>query len=189
MIGRLLSRKTSGVMFKYLGVLWEPFIVTEPGTNNSRFEFHMPICPRCRISLQISDAPNKTGCFNCKSSYVFEKTVPDIRQMAHAMYEGKTREDYRVTSLDLPPHAVKSEDEDENYWIEARLGQKDGKKMALVYFGEKKRKSQSKKDYIQFFLDFDDEQLRFDKSNKNPLEIIGKFSAEFLKSVHISEKK
>ena len=46
-----------------------------------------------------------------------------------------------------------------------------------------------KKAYSQVFIDFDDEQMRFDKANKNPLEIIVKLKAEFLSSIHSSEKK
>ena len=54
--------------------------------------------------------------------------------------------------------------------------------MAIVYFGERVAEQQ-KNDYSQVFLDFDDEQLRFDKTNKNPMKLLAKLTAEFPDSV------
>ena len=177
-------------MFRYKGVLWEPYFKTVVNLGEKRLNIRGPFCLKCRVSIHISEENGIEGlCPNCGTQYKLEKRFDELRQLAHLAYEGKLREGLRVISLDLPPDAIKSTDEDENYWIEARLGQKDGKKMAVVYFGEKKHGGQTKKDYSQVFLDFDDEQMRFDKGNKNPLEIIGRLKAEFTNSVHTSEKK
>ncbi len=87
--------------------------------------------------------------------------------------------DVPVYSLDLPPTKVKDDAEDENYWVQARISERLGKRMATVYFGERINGKQEKTDYTQVFLDFEDEQLRFDKSNKNPMRLLGKLIAEF----------
>lgn len=177
-------------MFRFKGVLWEPYFKTVVNIGESRLHIRGPFCLKCRVSVRIDQANGTDGiCPNCDTQYKLEKGTDELRQLAHIVYEGKLREGLRVISLDLPPEAVKSSDENDNYWIEARLGQKDGKKMAVIYFGEKKHGEQTKKDYSQVFLDFDDEQMRFDKGNKNPLEIIGRLKAEFTNSDHTSEKK
>lgn len=50
--------------------------------------------------------------------------------------------------------------------------------MGLVWMGEK-LKEQSAKDKVQFFFDFDDEQIRVDKGNMPPMKLLSKFEAEF----------
>lgn len=177
-------------MFRYKGVLWEPYYRSVVTIGEKRLNIRGPFCLKCRVSIDFPQSNGMQGsCPNCGTNYALEKGYGDLRQLAHIVYEGKLREGLTVISLDLPPEAVKASDEDDNYWIEARLGQKNGKKMAVVYFGEKKHGDQSKKDYSQIFIDFDDEQMRFDKGNKNPLEIIGKLSVEFLGSTQTSKKR
>ena len=105
----------------------------------------------------------------CEVYYKAEPTITHVAGLASKAYNAKLKEGWVVESLDLPPGTVKAQDENDDYWIEARLGQKDGKQIAVIYFGDKKRKDDGKKAYAQVFLDVDDEQMRFDKANKNPL--------------------
>src|SRR3989344_5375431 len=81
-----------------------------------------------------------------------------------------------------------AEAEDENYWVQARISEKNGKRMAVVYFGERIEGKQEKNDYTQIFLDFEDEQLRFDKTNKNPMKLLAKLTAEFPSSTTALKK-
>jgi hypothetical protein len=98
-------------------------------------------------------------------------------------WKGHQTLDQKVYSLDLAPTKVIDEDkEDENYWVQAKISEKNGKRMAVVYFGERIKGKQEKSDYTQVFLDFEDEQLRFDKTNKNPMKLLAKLTAEFPES-------
>lgn len=61
--------------------------------------------------------------------------------------------------------------------------------MAVIYFGEKAKGVQDKKDYVQSFVDLEDEQVRFDKNNKNPMKLLAKLTAEFPESEIVFEKR
>ena len=118
-------------------------------------------------------------CAKCDKTYLRKKDYSTTLLEVRSSWEGFLTLHHPVYSLDLPPTKVRDEDkEDENYWVQARIVEKDGKRMAVVYFGER-MKGQHKDDYSQIFLDFDDEQLRFDKSNKNPMKLLAKLTAEF----------
>lgn len=174
---------------KHDGLLWktfEPMVITS-GERNYRVSG--PYCPKDKSELlHMTDSEYKITyiCGVCNKTYEAGKGALLKADLA---WESYRNQDAKVISLDLPPTLVKSEDENKNYWIEARLGQKEGKLMGIVYFGKKTKRKQTKEDYTQIFIDFDDEQLRFDKANKNPFEIIGKLKTEFLGSIQESTKK
>lgn len=183
-------RESAESMFRFKGALWEPFYRTVVDIGDKRLSINGPYCLDCRVSISFPHTnANEGQCPNCEKRYKLERGHEDLRGLAHIVYEGKLREGFEVISLDLPPSLIQSRDENENYWVEARLGQKDGKLMAVIYFGDKNSGTEGKKAYSQAFLDFDDEHMRFDKANKNPLEIIARLKAEFINSVHISEKR
>lgn len=177
------------MLYKFRGLLWQPIhdINNARGTESIDVE-SLPYCPKCKAKL-TQQSGYDLRCELCEISYKAEPSIEHVAQLASKAYNAKLKEGWKVETLDLPPGVVKSENESEDFWVEARLGQKDGKLMAIIYFGDKKRSEDGKKAYSQVFLDFDDEQMRFDKANKNPLEIISKLKAEFLSSTHTSEKK
>lgn len=177
------------MLYKFRGLLWQPVQETRPRTGEITYDVEaMPYCPKCKAKL-TQRSEYDVYCDLCEEYYKAEPSTSHVAGLASKAFNAKIKEGWKIETLDLPPGVVKSEDENDDYWVEARIGQKDGKKMAIVYFGEKKRGEQSKKDYSQVFLDFDDEQMRFDKGNKNPMEVIGKLKAEFLNSKHVSEKR
>lgn len=135
-----------------------------------------PYCPKCRVVLDRYY--QNYNCSNCNKVYNVEGRFEELETAATKIFDAKEREKYEVISLDEPPTHVKVRDDDENYFLAAKIGQKDGKRVGVVYFGEKS-KEQSKEDFSQIFVDLDDEQLRFDKSNKHPKNILCKFTAEF----------
>ena len=104
-------------------------------------------------------------------------------------WEAHKRHGQKVQSLDLPPTKVIDAAEDENYWVQARIGEKNGKKMAVIYFGEKIKGVQDKTDYVQSFIDLEDEQVRFDINNKNPMKLLAKLTAEFPESEIIFKER
>jgi len=126
---------------------------------------------------------------SCDKLYPREKPHDEVRRAVQSKWEGFQTLDHTIYSLDLPPTKVVSENnEDENYWVQARISEKEGKRMAVVYFGEKVKGVQKKQDYSQIFLDFEDEQLRFDKNNKNPIKLLAKLTAEFSDSTTTLKK-
>ena len=106
-----------------------------------------------------------------------------MKRKVLAQYVAYKRAETPKISLDDPPAQVKVRDEDETYFLAAKIAEKDGKRVGVVYFGEK-TKDQSKKDYSQIFLDLDDEQVRFDKSNKHPKDILASLTVEFPHGTH-----
>lgn len=148
----------------------------------------MPYCPKCKAKL-TQKSEYDLYCDLCEIAYTLKPNTLHIASLASKAYNAKLKEGWVVENLDLPPGIIKDENENEDFWVEARLGQKEGKLMAVIYFGDKKRNGDGKKAYSQVFLDLDDEQMRFDKANKNPLDIIAKLKAEFLNSTHTSQKK
>lgn len=166
------SRK---ILYKSNGVLWK-VISYRSGEGIA----DTPLCPNqsCHATLVIYS--NFYFCVSCNKKYPFPKNHSDTRQEVQRKWEGYQTLDYKIYSLDLPPTRVVDEDnEDDNYWVQSRISEKEGKKMAVIYFGEKIHGKQNKKDYSQIFIDFDDEQVRFDKSNKNPMKLLSKLTAEF----------
>lgn len=145
-----------------------------------------PYCINCRSQLK-QKTNNLFQCVNCIKDFPITENIHEINERASRKWEGFKLKDREVYSLDLAPTHVVAKDEDDNFRIEARIGEKNGKRMAVVYFGEKLQ-GQTKKDYTQLFIDFEDEQIRFDKSNKNPMKLLGKLVAEFPESKTTTEK-
>lgn len=176
-------------MYKFRGLLWQPVHNISHRTGHESYDVEStPYCPKCMAKL-TPKSDYDLRCELCEVGYEARPNTNHVAGLASRAYNAKLKEHWKVISLDLPPDVIKSKDENSDYWVEARIGQKNGKLMAVVYFGDKRRKEDGKKAYSQVFIDFDDEQMRFDKANKNPLEVIAKLEAEFLASVHTSTKK
>lgn len=178
--------KSGEELFKSHGLLWQVKINEE---QDLEWLDGVPLCPteNCRSPLQ-----HKEGgywCSNCEKQYPCPKGYQVTHEEVERKWQGYKLRNHPVHSLDLPPTKVGDMAEDENYWIKARIGEKNGKKMAVVYFGEKTSDAQNSKDYVQAFLDFEDEQLRFDKANKNPMKLLAKLTAEFPESTTTVHEK
>lgn len=171
-------------LYKFEGVLWQPY------TNDKGNSWLMgkPMCPTEGCRSELIQERGIYFCRFCNKEYACKNGYQQMHDDADRKWRGYLLKDANIYSLDLPPTKVMSDAEDENYWVQARLSEKGGKRMAVVYFGEKVKGEQSKKDYSQVFIDFEDEQLRFDKSNKNPMHILGRLQAEFLDSKTTLEK-
>lgn len=75
---------------------------------------------------------------------------------------------------------------DDSYFIVGKIGQSNGKRTAVLYMGEIKDK-QEQKDKVQIFTDIEDGQIRFDKSNMNPVQLLTKITVEFKDSKTTTE--
>ena len=170
------------ILYKILGNLWEITLTNLLKNGRPIINIIGPLCPTCKteIKFSYSDIWKQNGvCAKCEKKFTF-KDADELRSKALVIYEAKQREGLPILTLDLPPtHVIAEDNEDKNYWLQAKIGQKEGKKMAVVYFGEKIHGKQSKDDYAQLFVDLDDEQVRFDKGNKNPMKLLSKLTAEF----------
>lgn len=177
-------------LYKHSSLLWQPAYVTTEKHGRLLHTMNGPFCTSCRASVKSSNETEslEAKCLSCGKEYALSIPLHPSKELAHVAFEAKLRENFEVISLDLPPDAIIDRDENEKYWIEARLGQKNGKLMGLVYMGEK-LPNQTKKDYVQMFADIDDQQLRFDKGNKNPLKLLSKIEAEFEDSKTEVKKK
>jgi hypothetical protein len=172
-------------LYRSHDVLWRTII------NDFGIEFiaDTPLCPNSTCHMLLQNKAEGYYCAKCDKLYKRKKFhVETIREVRDS-WEGFNTLAHPVYSLDLPPTKVVDEAEDENYWVQARISEKEGKRMAVVYFGQRIRGKQDKGDYSQVFLDFDDEQLRFDKTNKNPMKQLAKLSAEFNDSETIIKHK
>ncbi len=172
-------------LYKSHGVLWRT-IIKERG--NERIHFN-PLCPNTSCHMLLQQKDSGYFCTKCDKQYFFNKSYYEIQDEVQRSWEGHKTLDHEVYSLDLLPTKVTAEDkEDENYWVQAKISEKGGKRMAVIYFGERIKGKQEKTDYAQIFLDFEDEQLRFDKTNKNPMKLLSKLTAEFSESITTLEQ-
>jgi hypothetical protein len=181
------------LFFPYGGFLWDGYKATLIRNGRRVLTVEGPLCKECKIKLSIDGLSNKAICIGCKKEFEYSDTRvfgTSMRDEAKAYLEAKYNEDVPIISFDLTPtKIIKEDNQDENYWLQAKIIQKDGKKMAIVYMGEKIHGKQNKNDYTQFFVDINDEQIRFDKGNKNPMKLLFSISAEFQNSTSAIKKK
>ena len=172
--------------FIHKGLVYEPYYRTRIDSGYSQMSIRGLLCPKERADLVYKDENRPLigfVCSVCFTEFKSEKDTQKLREAAHRAYEAKQRQKISLISLDLPPTLVKAEDENEDYWIEARLGQKQGKLQGIVYIGKKMSGSQKKTDYSQIMIDPEEEQVRFDKGNKNPMDLLANITVEFKDSV------
>jgi len=172
-------------LFRAFGVLWKPH-------TNDRGKTHLEsqaLCPNDSCHTPLRQQGGKWWCIKCEKSYVCKDDFQADAQNANQLWKGHKTLDWPVYSLELPPTKVAAGCEDENYWIQSKIGEKGGKKFAIIFFGEKVYGKQDKTDYAQVFLDLEDEQLRFDRGNKNPMNILCILTAEFRNSIIKQEEK
>ena len=166
-------------LYKSHGMLWRT--AARDGRNESIH--HNPLCSNTSCHMVLEQKDNGYFCKKCDKQYPIPVDYHIIVDEVDRSWKGYQTLDQKVYSLDLAPTKVIDEDkEDENYWVQAKISEKNGKRMAVVYFGERVKGKQEKSDYTQVFLDFEDEQLRFDKTNKNPMKLLAKLTAEFPES-------
>jgi len=137
------------------------------------------VCPKqeCRIKLNF-DSSSKAVCIKCGTKYSIKKDYEPLRGEVDQKYQGSKLWMSDVINLDLIPTKLAAEDSDDNYWVQVRLGQSEGKRTGFVYFGEK-LKEQKKIDKGHLIIDLDDEQLRFDKGNMHPMKLLAKLEITF----------
>ena len=159
-------------VFKSEGLLWivERKDVVHIGSEG-RVSIHHAACPKeeIRVKLDYDEETNKLTCESCGFFKELNRPYQHLRELVNKRYQGWLLQSAEVKSLDLLSTSVTANDEDENFWIRAKLGEKDGKRQAVVWIGDKRSKGGEK---TQLLIDIEDEQLRFDKTDKNPSELI-----------------
>lgn len=178
-------------IFVFRDLIYEPYYTVHFPAERRELHINGPYCPKCRANLNFKEeGKNVLTCIICPFEIKSEiLNYQELRDLAHRAYEAKERQGIKVISLDLPPTLVKAENENEDYWIEARLGQRQGKLQGVVYLGRKIKGAQKKTDYAQILLDTEDEQMRFDKGNQPPMELLSKITVDFKRSKVIQEEK
>ena len=130
------------------------------------------------VSFLKDNWTGKMSCVLCNKKHQIKEPIDVLKRKVSLLLKSGYRSSLDKISLEEPLTQVKVRDQDDKYFLSAKIGQKDGKRVGIVYFGEK-NKDQRKEDYSQIFIDLDDEQLRFDKSNKHPKDILAKMKVEF----------
>lgn len=166
-------------------MLWA--VEQSSGTGPTRTFIAYPMCAtkHCNSRLQFQDIL-ETTCQSCGRKYSIPMNIAEMRSAVDVKYQGSKFWKSQVINLDLLPTSVSAREEDENYWVQVKLGQKDGKRMAVVFIGDKTNKEGEKS---HLFVDVDDEQIRFDKGDEHPTNVVSMLVAHFPKSTHTIEKK
>lgn len=180
-------------LYKSQGFWWSIDVTLEEIMGDvNEHNIDGPYCLNCFSDLLVpqNDSPisshTRIGvlfCSYCGRDFTTNGTIDAMKRKVVAQYVAYKRAEKPKISLDDPPAQVKVRDEDDTYFLAAKIAEKDGKRVGVVYFGEK-MKDQRKKDYSQIFLDLDDEQVRFDKSNKHPQDILASLTVEFPHGTH-----
>lgn len=179
---------------KCFGALWIISMKDVVSFGEDRMNVTGPFCLSCNNYLDRQDEDGVNWI--CESDDCQKKHTIDIgdflaRNKVLKLYYTRIRQNYDVEALDVPPGKVSDKDnEDKDHWISANMGQYRGKKTGVIYFGDKKRRTEK----AHLFIDLEDEQIRFDnKGDSHPLDIVAKVTVEFPKSTHTmkgkSEKK
>lgn len=174
--------------FRFRDVKWKPIMMVKEGNVSVKelYRIDGPLCLEDSAKLDFENENSTEGkCSICERVYQLVKPLQQFRELAHRAYQAALDNDLETISLDDPIQPIKARDEDDSYWVEAKLGHtSDGRKTAVVYIGDKRRNKK-----VQNFIDLDDEQLRGDRADAKPYEVVSKINVEFLSSKHIISKK
>lgn len=165
-------------VFESDGLAW---IVEQSDFRIDRDSIAYALCPtkNCRVRINFGPGIREVTCFKCGRKFVIEKEYEQLRAEVELKYQGSKTWDAETINLDLVPTKVTARDEDENFWVEVKLAQRDGKRTAVIYIGEKENKIGEKS---QFFIDVEDELVRFDRDDKHPMKLLAKVDVEFINS-------
>ncbi len=175
--------------FRFRDVKWKPIMRVKDNTTEFT-EIHRIVGPLCledsaKIDFNDETRPNFGICPICERVYNLKFDQNSFRELAHRAYQASLDNNLETISLDDPIQPLKAREEDDSYWVEVKLGHsKDGRKIAIVYIGDKTRGTKA-----QNFIDIDNEQLRSDRADAKPHEIVSKIEVEFLNSKHTITKK
>ena len=172
-------------VFESGGILWSVEQSVGSHALNNWIAYPMCITKHCYSRLSFENT-TETTCPSCNRKYTISVDFAAMRTSVDIKYQGSKFWDAPIINLDLLPTSVSAREEDENYWVQVKLGQKDGKRMAVVFIGDKTNKSGEKS---HLFIDVDDEQIRFDKGDEHPTNVVSMLVAHFSKSTHTIEKK
>ncbi len=173
-----------GVAFESNGLFWTLEKSVHARGTRDWIAYAMCSTKRCRTKLEFGNGLT-AACSSCGRRFTIPKPYEELRGEVNKKYDGSKFWDAKITNLDLLPTAVSAREEDENYWIQVKLGQKDGKRMAVVFIGEKSANGKK----AQLYIDIDDEQMRFDKNDERPTNVLTALVAYFPNSKHSVERQ
>lgn len=179
-----LTEKT----FRFRDVKWKPIMMVKQGDVSVRELYRVvgPLCLEESAKLAFVDESSTEGkCPICEKVYKLTKSSQQLRELAYMAYQAALDNRLETISLDDPIQPIKARDEDDSYWVETKLGYtNDGRKIAVVYIGDKKRNKK-----VQNFIDLDNQQLRGDRADAKPYEVVSTINVEFLNSTHKISRK
>jgi hypothetical protein len=181
--------KLKDEIFESHGVGWvliaDEWSISPSGKPAVSIGYAICLTKKCHETLDFKDG-RVTSCRVCGRKYSIDRDFEVIKSEVDRRYEASKTWDAEVINLDLLPTKVTAIDKDENYKIIAKLGQQNGKRTAVVYILDR---NETRGEKAQFFIDVDDELIRFDRDDKHPMQLLAKNEAEFLNSKHRFENK
>jgi len=174
--------------FRFRDVKWKPILMHRIGDVSDIHLYRVdgPLCLEESAKLEFENENSTKGkCPICQDEYVLVLPPQPFRELAHKAYQASIDNNLETKSLDDPTQPIKARDEDDSYWVEAKVGHmNDGRRGAVIYIGDKKRGTK-----VQNFVDLDNQQLRGDRADAKPYEVVSKIEVEFLDSKHAITKK
>src|SRR3981081_4665604 len=110
----------------------------------SEHNFDGPYCLNCYSDLVFSQNDNPTKnkawmgifmCSYCGREFKMKEPIDAMKRKVVAQYVAYKRAEKPKISLDDPPAQVNVRDEDDTYFLAAKIAGKDGKRVGVVYFG------------------------------------------------------
>jgi len=140
----------------------------------------IPFCPVHRMELSRRSVDSLYGiCEECKKSYYYNIYPKKVADYLGRKLSSKSYQDAEIISIDgIQTPQLKTRlripEENEEYWIEARLNKSDKGRQLVVYVGEKGSIGK-----VQLFANIDQEKLSFDHKDRKPEEVFAMLTASF----------
>jgi hypothetical protein len=136
-----LANDQTDNLYKFSGILWQ----IHTNSHGKSWVNDPPLCPREGCRSELKQVSGNYLCEFCEKEYPCPKGYQKTHEDAERKWNGYMLRHANVYSLELPPTKVVDEAQDDNYWVQARISEKGGKRMAVVYFGEKVRGEQNER--------------------------------------------
>jgi len=159
-------------LYEYKGVLWE---YRSTATNT----WVIPFCPIDKMELNYDSLEPFGSCEDCGNTYnwgAYPSTIADYLRRKLRSVAYKEAEVISIDGIQTPQlkTRVKLEDENDRYWVEARLNESKKGRQLVLYVGEKGTDQK-----VQIFANTDQEKLSFDHKDRKPEEIFTEITATF----------
>ena len=159
-------------LYEYKSIPWEYH-------SRGNFQWVIPFCPVHRMELRDYNNSPSGFCDDCNKHYAWNEHPDSIAQYLRRKLASKAYQEAEIVTIDgiqTPQLKVKAKipEENEEYWIEAKLNNSTKGRQLVLYAGEKGRSGKA-----QIFANIDQEKLSFDHNDRKPEEIFAIVTVQF----------